>query len=116
RWLFVIAIVGIALLLFFGRERLAPSEEPATYELAALERRDIVERVQSTGTVKPLTEVQVGAQVSGRVVKVHADFNSQVKKGDLLAEIDPQLFGAQVSQSSAQLEAAQASVRRAEAR
>lgn len=48
----------------------------------------MVEQVQSTGSVKPLTEVQVGTQVSGRMVKVHVDFNSKVKKGDLLAEID----------------------------
>ena len=116
RWVLVIALAGLAVFLAFGYERLAPAEPPASYELAPLERRDIVERVQSTGTVKPLTEVQVGAQVSGRVVKVHADFNSEVKQGDLLAEIDPQLFGAQVSQSSAQLEAARASVKRAEAR
>jgi HlyD family secretion protein len=56
----------------------------------------VFETVQSTGQVKPLTEVQVGAQVSGRVTKVYVDFNSKVKKGDVLAEIDPTLFGAQV--------------------
>ena len=80
-----------------------------------IERRDIVERSSSTGTVKPLTEVQVGAQVSGRIVDVKVDFNSKVKKGDLLAEIDPRLFGAQVSQSGAQLKAAKASLERAKA-
>jgi HlyD family secretion protein len=69
---------------------------------------------QSTGTAAA-QEVQVGAS-TGRIVKVHVDFNSVVKQGDLLAEIDPSLYGAQVSQSSAQLLAARASVKRAEAR
>jgi len=88
---------------------------PPRFTTQKLERRDIVEQVESTGTVKPLTEVQVGAQVSGRIVDVNVDFNSKVKKGDLLAEIDPSLFGAQVSQSGAQLKAAKASLERAKA-
>lgn len=92
----------------------APPPEPR-FELRALEKRDVIEQVQSTGNVKPLTEVQVGAQVSGRVVRVLADFNSRVAKGDLLAEIDPSLYGAQVSQSGAQLKAAKASLQRSKA-
>ena len=88
---------------------------PARYVTAKVEKRDIVEEIQSTGKVKPLTEVQVGAQVSGRIVKVHADFNSRVKKGDLLAEIDPSLFGAQVDQTRAQIDAARANMERARA-
>ncbi len=92
-----------------------PPPEPR-FRVKALEVRDIIQRVESTGKMKPLTEVQVGAQVSGRVVAVHADFNSKVSKGDLLAEIDPQLFGAQVGQVSGQLEAAKADLERAESR
>ncbi|MEZ4372042.1 MAG: efflux RND transporter periplasmic adaptor subunit [Polyangiaceae bacterium] len=92
----------------------APPPTPR-FELKALEKRDVVEQVQSTGNVKPLTEVQVGAQVSGRVVKVLVDFNSKVEKGDLLAEIDPQLYGAQVSQSGAQLKASKAALQRSKA-
>lgn len=88
---------------------------PPRYSAEKIERRDIKEEVQSTGTVKPLTEVTIGAQVSGRVIRVHADFNSHVKKGDLLAEIDPSLLGAQVSQQGAQLSAAQAAEKRSSA-
>jgi HlyD family secretion protein len=69
---------------------------------------DVIETVQSTGVVKPVTEVKVGAQVSGRVAKVYVDFNSLVKRGDLLAEIDPMLLGAQVSQQQAQIQAQKA--------
>ena len=88
---------------------------PPRFVTQKVEQRDIAEEVQSTGKVKPLKEVQVGAQVSGRVVTVSVDFNSQVKKGDVLAEIDPRVFGAQVSQTRAQIDAAKAAVKRAEA-
>ncbi|MBX3126762.1 MAG: efflux RND transporter periplasmic adaptor subunit [Polyangiaceae bacterium] len=108
-------LVGVVAALWFWRRSAAPPPEPR-FSVEKTERRDVLEQVQSTGTVKPLTEVQVGAQVSGRVVKVGVDFNSVVKKGDLLAEIDPSLFGAQVSQTSAQLKAARASEQRARAR
>ncbi len=118
RWLRrLIVIAGIAALVVgFGAWRKATKPPPPPrFEVKKVEQRDVVEQVQSTGTVKPLKEVQVGAQVSGRVVDVHVDFNSQVKKGDLLAEIDPSLLGAQVSQSGAQLRAAQAGLTRAKA-
>lgn len=119
RWLrrlAVIALLGAAVAgLVFWRKKTAPPPPPR-FTTAAVERRDVVEQVQSTGSVKPLTEVQVGAQVSGRIVEVKVDFNSAVKKGDLLAVIDPSLFGAQVSQSDAQLKAARAAVQRAKAR
>ncbi len=71
--------------------------------------------MQSTGTVQPLTQVQVGAQISGRISKVFVDFNSIVKKGDVLAEIDPTLLGATVEQNKAQLTAAEAQLTRARA-
>ncbi|MCC6553883.1 MAG: efflux RND transporter periplasmic adaptor subunit, partial [Polyangiaceae bacterium] len=87
---------------------------PARYVTGEISTGDVIETVQSTGQVKPLTEVQVGAQVSGRITKVFVDFNSVVKKGDVLAEIDPTLFGAQIDSNRAQLASAQASVVRAE--
>jgi HlyD family secretion protein len=88
---------------------------PARYVTADISTGEVIEVVQSTGQVKPLTEVQVGAQVSGRITKVYVDFNSLVKAGDVLAEIDPTLFGAQIDSNQAQLEAANASVVRAQA-
>lgn len=109
--LLVVALGFVGRHYWLGRQ---PAPEPRFVTKAA-EMRDLVQRVESTGRLRPLTEVQVGAQVSGRVVSVHVDFNSQVKKGDLLAEIDPLLFGAQVGQVSGQLEAAQANLERAKA-
>ncbi len=108
----VLAAAGVGAAVWWQRSQPEPQPRFAT---RSIEVRDIVEKVESTGRLKPLTEVQVGAQVSGRVVAVHADFNSSVKQGDLLAEIDPQLFGAQVSQVGGQLKAAQANLERAKA-
>lgn len=88
---------------------------PARYITTELTRGDVLETVQSTGQIKPTTEVQVGAQVSGRITKVYVDFNSRVKKGDVLAEIDPTLFGAQIESNRAQVASATASVNRAQA-
>ena len=74
---------------------------PAKYMTATTTSGDVVEKVQATGAVQPVLQVNVGAQVSGRVSRVYVDFNSIVKKGDVLAEIDPTILGTQVSQSQA---------------
>lgn len=108
-----VAVVGYGVHLYQSEN--APAAPPR-FVTAAIETRDITETVESSGKLKPLTEVKVGTQVSGRVVRVHVDFNDQVKQGDLLAEIDPSLFGAQVSQVSGQLDAAEAQLERARAR
>lgn len=117
RWLrWLVIVVGIVAVGFGASRWYATTRPPPPpkYVTAEVSRGDIFETVQSTGQVKPLTEVQVGAQVSGRITKVVVDFNSQVKAGDLLAEIDPTLFGAQIDTNRAQLAAATASVTRAE--
>jgi HlyD family secretion protein len=87
---------------------------PPKYVTAVVSTGDVVETIQSTGQVQPLLQVQVGAQVSGRVVKVFVDFNSTVKAGDPLAEIDRTLFDAAIDQNRAGLYQAQASVAHAE--
>jgi HlyD family secretion protein len=76
---------------------------------------DVIEKVQATGTVQPLLQVNVGAQVSGRVTQVFVDFNSVVKKGDVLAEIDPLIYGTQVSAQAANLAAQRAQLAQAKA-
>jgi len=88
---------------------------PPRFVTQPIELRDISETVESSGKLRPLTEVKVGTQVSGRVVRVLVDFNRVVKKGELLAEIDPSLFGSQVSQVGGQFRAAQAQLERARA-
>lgn len=76
---------------------------------------DIVTTVTATGTVNAVITVQVGTQVSGTIKRLYVDFNSHVRKGQLIAQIDPALFEEQVAQSSANLLSARASLEKAEA-
>jgi HlyD family secretion protein len=78
-------------------------------------RADITERVTATGTLQPVITSPVGAQVSGIVARLHADFNSQVKAGDLLVELDPALFQNAVAMATAQLAQAKANLTSAHA-
>ncbi len=86
-----------------------------TYKTAAIERRNIVARVTASGTLSAIVTVQVGTQVSGRIQKLFADFNSTVTKNELVAKIDPSLFEASVQQAQANYLAAKAGVTTAEA-
>jgi len=78
-------------------------------------RGEIIDTVGSTGTLQAVTTVQVGSQVSGNISWLGADFNSIVKKGQVIARLDPSLFQAQVDQANANLVKAQADVVRAQA-
>jgi HlyD family secretion protein len=75
----------------------------------------IVADVKSTGTVKPVLSVSIGSFVSGPVTELHADFNQFVKKGDLLARIDPRVYQANVDRGRAELASREAEVERARA-
>ena len=88
---------------------------PAKFVTTEVATGDVIEKVQATGAVQPLLQVNVGAQANGRVTKVYVDFNSIVHKGDVLAEIDPTFYGAQVSQATANLEAQKAQLESAKA-
>ena len=79
---------------------------------AAVTRGDIVDTVGATGTLQAVTTVQVGTQVSGIVQELYADFNSLVKKGQVLARLDPSLFQTQIEQARANLIRAQADLER----
>ncbi|MBK9519562.1 MAG: efflux RND transporter periplasmic adaptor subunit [Anaeromyxobacter sp.] len=92
-----------------------PPKSEYKLETARAERGRIVAKVTATGTLSAIVTVQVGSQVSGRVSALHADFNSRVEKGALIAEIDPQLFQASVEQARANLAAAQGNLARARA-
>jgi HlyD family secretion protein len=88
---------------------------PAKYVTATVALGDVIEKVQATGTVQPMLQVNVGAQVNGRVTEVLVDFNSVVKKGEVLAEIDPLIYGTQVSAQRANLLAQRAQLAQARA-
>ncbi|HLK40319.1 MAG TPA: efflux RND transporter periplasmic adaptor subunit [Polyangiaceae bacterium] len=109
----VVLIIGLG--VWFWRYRAAHKAPEVTYKSAPVEKRHIVAKVTASGTLSAIVTVQVGTQVSGRIQKLNADFNSTVKKGDLVAKIDPQLFEAAVQQSEANFLSAKAGVVTAEA-
>jgi HlyD family secretion protein len=85
------------------------------YKTEAVRRKSVVGKVTASGTLSAKVTVQVGAQVSGRIVKIAADFNSTVKKGDLIAVLDPQLYQATLLQAQANYASAKAGVAKTEA-
>ena len=87
-----------------------PSGNPARYEAAPVSRGSVVAHVTASGTLSAVVSVDVGSQVSGKVSALFADFNSPVKKGQLVAEIDPTLYQAALSQSEGDLASAEATV------
>src|SRR5438876_10916930 len=82
----------------------------ANYQSATVTRGPITQAVTATGTLNPVVNVQVGSQVSGNIAKLFADFNSQVKAGQVVAQIDPALFQATVTQAEGDLASAQAAL------
>ena len=87
-WAGIVLVVGAGAFLLLGSRRKA---EPK-YRTAKIERGSITQTVAATGTLSAVTTVKVGSVVSGNVAALHADFNKKVKKGDLLAELDPAPF------------------------
>jgi HlyD family secretion protein len=109
-----LAVLGGAGAAVF-RWRAAHKMPPVEFDTAAVDRGRIVSRVTATGTVSALVTVQVGTQVSGTIEKLFVDWNSPVKKGQLIAKIDPQLFQAAYQQAEANYEAAQGNLIKAQA-
>ncbi len=92
------------------------SRPPAlVFQTLPVDRGDMESVISSTGTCSALVTVQVGSQVSGIIIKLYADFNSTVHKGELLAEIDPEPFIARLNQAKAALDGAKASAQAAKA-
>lgn len=81
---------------------------PSTFDIGQVKQGNLVATVTATGTLGPLTMVQVGSQVSGTIYRLHADFNQKVKQGTVIAEIEPSLFQALVAQAEANLKSAEA--------
>jgi HlyD family secretion protein len=113
------SIVGVVVLGMIGagyyRWKSSQKNPFEKYLTVKAERGAIRRTVSSTGTLQAVVTVQVGSQVSGRILELHADFNSVVKKGQILAIIDPANFEAQKERSQAQLATAEAEVKNAEA-
>jgi HlyD family secretion protein len=102
-WILVatVAVIAVAVIVF-ARNR----QTPEKYRTAKVDRGDITMTVSATGTISAVTTVQVGSQVSGIIAKLHADFNSRVAKGQLLAELDPTPFQQAIEQQRASVDKA----------
>src|SRR3954469_18136120 len=103
----VAAVVLIAAAFLLRR---CTSGSDATYQTAAVVRGPLTQGVTATGTLNPVQNVQVGSQVSGNIQKLFADFNSIVKAGQVIAQIDPIIFQANVNQAEGDLANAQAAL------
>jgi HlyD family secretion protein len=113
RRIVVAAVAALALLVVGWRVLRRPAAP--RYETVAADRGPVVARVTASGTLSALVTVQVGSQVSGRIQAVLVDFNSRVRRGQVIARIDPQLFEAAVEQAKANLMAADGNLLRAKA-
>ncbi len=107
-----LVVVAALLAVAFAWRRKGTEVALAT---ATVDRGDILDVVGATGTLEAVVTVQVGSQVSGTIQDLHADFNSQVKKGQVIARLDPSLFEARLGQAKANLIAARANVERSRA-
>src|SRR5881394_3928758 len=105
-WLAI--IVALLMISFVVRHLLTGGA--ANYQTAMITRGPVTQAVTATGTLNPVINVQVGSQVSGNIAKLFADFNSQVKAGQVVAQIDPALFQATVTQAEGDLSNAQATL------
>jgi HlyD family secretion protein len=105
-WLLIV----VGLLVIAAVVRQCRNGGGANYQTATIARGPITQAVTATGTLNPVVNVQVGSQVSGNIAKLFADFNSQVKAGQVVAQIDPALFQATVTQAEGDLANAQAAL------
>src|SRR5215813_14155610 len=112
KWLliaaFIVALAAIAVFVFNRGGQIQ-------HFTAKVERGEINDVVEATGTINAVITVQVGSQVSGTIAKLNADFNSRVHKGDIIALIDPALFKGALLQATADLENAKANLVAAQA-
>jgi len=105
----VIVAVGVTVAAYYR----ANAHQPEGFVTAPVTRGAVVQSVAATGTLQAVTTVQVGSQVSGTIKALHADFNSEVRRDQVIAELDPSLFQTQVEQARASLLRLQADADRA---
>ena len=105
----IIILILISSLVFFIIKGM---KSPVKYKTEPIIKGDITESITASGTVNPVTSVSVGTQTSGVIKQLYVDFNSPVKKGQLLAQLDPSILETQVEQGRANLYNAQANLQK----
>lgn len=116
KWIIFVVVAVLAAgsyYRFVYQKEQASKKNALKYESAAVERGDIVAKVTASGVLSALVTVEVGSQVSGRIKDIYVDYNSQVKKGQLIAKIDPELLETAMAQASANHQAALADLEKA---
>ncbi|MBO5549063.1 MAG: efflux RND transporter periplasmic adaptor subunit [Prevotella sp.] len=107
-WMAVAAVVVIAVIVWLVSG--GKKEEKVEFETAKVERQDIKTSITATGTIEPVTSVTVGTQVSGIVSKLYVDYNSVVKKGQVIAELDRTNLTSELNRAKAELTSAQSTL------
>ncbi len=110
RWALAIAIIAVLVVAVFLWKRRGADEAPK-YRTAAVEQGPIEAVVSATGTIRPVVQVEVGSQVSGTVYRISADYNSRVRAGQVLCQIEPSSFRARVVQNQAAVAKAEVAVK-----
>ncbi len=104
RWIIGLVLVAVAVAGFFAYRYFAGGQsEESHYRTARVEHGDVIQTVRATGTIQPIRLVQVGTQVNGPIRKLYVDYNTSVKAGDLVAQIDPTTYEAKLAQDQANL-------------
>ena len=106
--LLILLTLIVASVYFYQKSKVLLPEQ--MYRLQPISQGDVVQTVSANGTLNPVTLINVGAQVSGRVNKLFVDFNDHVEKNQILLTLEPELFNAQIGQSQGNVRNAQASV------
>ena len=107
-WLVVAAVAGTG--AWYGWKQFGGKAEAQNFRTAKVEKGPLIATVAATGILNPVVSVSVGSQVSGQIKELFADFNSEVKQGQLIARIDPEQIEYRMRQAQADLDAARASV------
>lgn len=102
----IAALIAGTILFFRGK-----AQTSVSYIMQPAKNGDIIEKITATGQINPISTVNIGSQVSGTISEIYVDYNSEVKKDQLLAQIDPALFQATVDRNRANLEVAKAQVK-----
>jgi len=98
KWLIIVSAIIVVAAGGFWFLGSGGGDEPQ-YQTVTVGRGGLTQAVTATGTLNPVVNVTVGSQVSGRIIKLNADFNSPVTKGEIIAEIDPANYQARLSRS-----------------
>src|SRR5437588_6308070 len=106
-WLLVVVLIAGGISAYFYAQSRGSAPK---YRTTRVERGPLTAAVSATGNLNAVITVQVGSQVSGQIKELLADFNTAVKRGQLIARIDPEIFEAKVNQAKGELDAAQATV------